>query len=441
MMIRTALHEHLSRFGYTRIETPMIESAALFLTKAGDQVIERLLTFSRSGKEYALRPEFTASAVERYQTQTAGAVRWQFSGEIFQDATHHPGRFQSMSLGAEFIGMSGTAADAEVIAAAALGLEHIGIADYRVVIGHVGLTRYLLQRFNLDDRTIRFLLNQKAVLAVGHKTAVIEKLDAYLIPNGTRLEMAVSDSDSTQAEQVLVALPNSSERGITMGYRTREDIAQRLISKSQRAARRESILAAVDWLATWTQIESPVDTVRDVLAPYCANDAQSLHLLDELLHTLTLLQAYGIDSKRIHIKPDLARTWDYYTGIVFELTTPDGLDLGGGGRYDELTRLLGGKTTPAVGFAYYLDNLTPLVEPDTLQQPPALVLNAADHGVIATVQWAQALRSKGVCVTLATEPHDNTANAYIDAQNSLIYRDETYTLAQIGLLVARLGDA
>lgn len=440
MMIRTALHEHLSRFGYTRIETPIVENAALFLTKAGDQVIERLLTFSRSGKEYALRPEFTASAVERYQTLSGGAVRWQFSGEIFQDATSHPGRFQAMSLGAEFIGVSGTAADAEVIAAAALGLEHVGIQNYRVVIGHVGLTRHLLERFNLDDRTIRFLLNQKGALALGHKTDVIEKLDAYLIPNGTRLEMSVSENDSSQAEQVLVALLNSSERGITMGNRTREDIARRLVSKSQRAAQRESILAAVDWLAAWAQIESPVDVVQSVLAPYCADDTQARQLLDELLYTLTLLKAYGIDPARVRIKPDLARTWDYYTGIVFELTTPEGIDLGGGGRYDELTRLLGGKTTPAVGFAYYLDNLTPLVEQDATQEPCTLVLNATQDTLMA-VQWAQALRFNGVHVALALEPNGQTPTVYIDAHQNLVYRDTTYTLEQVALLVARLGDA
>lgn len=440
MMIRTALHEHLSRFGYTRIETPIVENAALFLTKAGDQVIERLLTFSRSGKEYALRPEFTASAVERYQTLSGGAVRWQFSGEIFQDATSHPGRFQAMSLGAEFIGVSGTAADAEVIAAAALGLEHVGIQNYRVVIGHVGLTRHLLERFNLDDRTIRFLLNQKGALALGHKTDVIEKLDAYLIPNGTRLEMSVSENDSSQAEQVLVALLNSSERGITMGNRTREDIARRLVSKSQRAAQRESILAAVDWLAAWAQIELPVDVVQSVLAPYCADDTQAQQLLDELLYTLTLLKAYGIDPARVRIKPDLARTWDYYTGIVFELTTPEGIDLGGGGRYDELTRLLGGKTTPAVGFAYYLDNLTPLVEQDATQEPRTLVLNATQDTLMA-VQWAQALRFNGVHVALALEPNGQTPTVYIDAHQNLVYRDTTYTLEQVALLVARLGDA
>ncbi len=48
----------------------------------------------------------------------------------------------------------------------------------------------------------------------------------------------------------------------------------------------------------------------------------------------------------------LVRGLDYYTKTVFELTA-EGVDfsLGGGGRYDYLMELLGGKNAPAVGFA------------------------------------------------------------------------------------------
>ena len=58
------------------------------------------------------------------------------------------------------------------------------------------------------------------------------------------------------------------------------------------------------------------------------------------------------------MQPHLTRNWDYYTGLVFELRAPDGAVLCGGGRYDELVALVGGdKPVPAVGFAYYLDQM------------------------------------------------------------------------------------
>lgn len=437
MAVSTVLHQHLSLYGYTRIDTPIVEPASLFLTKAGDQVIERLLTFSRSGREYALRPEFTASAVERYQTAHEPIVRWQFSGAIFQDDPAHPGQFQSMSLGAELIGMKGAAADAEVLTAAALGLHAVGAADYRVIIGHVGLTRHLLKRFNLDDRTTRFLLNQKTALTAGRKAEVIEKLDAYLTPRGYRSESAFGDRDSLQAEQVVEALLNSSERGIAMGGRTREDIAQRLVTKSQRAAQRESILAAIDWLDAWVQIQTPLRDGFARLEAFCGDDSAALVLLDEFKTMLSLLEVYGIDADKVTIKPDLARTWDYYTGVVFELTSADGIDLGGGGRYDELMRLLGGQNTPAVGFAYYLDHVTQLVgnrdnNPDT----PLITLSTSGDAA-SVAQWAQALRTRGIRVAL-TDAASNGANAHLSSNHTFIYRDIAYSLDQIDVLIHQL---
>jgi len=55
----------------------------------------------------------------------------------------------------------------------------------------------------------------------------------------------------------------------------------------------------------------------------------------------------------VRFDPTLARGFDYYTGIVFEIfdTNPKNRRaLFGGGRYDDLTSLFGGDKIPAVGF-------------------------------------------------------------------------------------------
>lgn len=54
----------------------------------------------------------------------------------------------------------------------------------------------------------------------------------------------------------------------------------------------------------------------------------------------------------------LVRGFDYYTKTVFELTAANApSSLGGGGRYDDLVELLGGKPTPAVGVALGLERI------------------------------------------------------------------------------------
>lgn len=76
------------------------------------------------------------------------------------------------------------------------------------------------------------------------------------------------------------------------------------------------------------------------------------------------------------LNPRLVRGLDYYTRTVFEIWSEDDLEgaqaLGGGGRYDNLVEVLGGKKTAGVGFAVGIDRLvdkmkklgiTPLVAP------------------------------------------------------------------------------
>lgn len=64
------------------------------------------------------------------------------------------------------------------------------------------------------------------------------------------------------------------------------------------------------------------------------------------------------------INPKLVRGLDYYSKTVFEWITTDLGSQGticGGGRYDSLVELQGGKSTPAVGFAMGLDRIVELI--------------------------------------------------------------------------------
>ena len=63
-----------------------------------------------------------------------------------------------------------------------------------------------------------------------------------------------------------------------------------------------------------------------------------------------------LDSLEVPYEIDIAsgRGFEYYTGLVFQLWSGDEM-VAGGGRYDALIPLLGGKDTPASGFALYVD--------------------------------------------------------------------------------------
>ena len=69
----------------------------------------------------------------------------------------------------------------------------------------------------------------------------------------------------------------------------------------------------------------------------------------------------------------LVRGLDYYTRTVFEIQPEDGgtqSTIGGGGRYDDLIEELGGKPTPAVGFATGLERIILNLKKQKVTIPP-----------------------------------------------------------------------
>lgn len=116
----------------------------------------------------------------------------------------------------------------------------------------------------------------------------------------------------------------------------------------------------------------------------CLDDESRAHF-DELC---ALLDAAGV---QYEINPRLVRGLDYYSKTVFEWVT-DALGAQGtvcaGGRYDGLVEQLGGKPTPAVGFAMGVERLTLLLE--ALNVVPATVREQVDIYLISTVAPTEA---------------------------------------------------
>lgn len=79
---------------------------------------------------------------------------------------------------------------------------------------------------------------------------------------------------------------------------------------------------------------------------------------NNLIEITDLLEALGI-SYQIDITS--GRGFEYYTGMMFQILA-GGEQVAGGGRYDALIPLMGGRDIPASGFALYLDHLMNLVK-------------------------------------------------------------------------------
>jgi histidyl-tRNA synthetase len=88
--------------------------------------------------------------------------------------------------------------------------------------------------------------------------------------------------------------------------------------------------------------------------------------LDNFVEVVDRLDEVGI-KYRIDIAS--GRGFEYYTGVMYQLMAGKE-HVGGGGRYDALIPLMGGKDIPASGFALYLDRLMNMVKAENPDGSP-----------------------------------------------------------------------
>ena len=106
----------------------------------------------------------------------------------------------------------------------------------------------------------------------------------------------------------------------------------------------------------------------------------------------------------------LVRGLDYYTRTVFEIGPQDGgaqSTIGGGGRYDDLIQELGGKPTPAVGFATGLERIILNLKKQKVTVPPlprpkVFIAHVGSAAQDEGVKLAARLRRAGIGVLQAS---------------------------------------
>ena len=433
--ISFALEQTMNDFGYSTVEMPIIETAELFLTKAGDQIIEKLFTFERYGRQLALRPEFTAAAAYLYATQAKETVvRWQFHGAVFEEySQNETGDYQRYSIGAELIGSNSIAADVEIILLALQGVISQNVEGWTLKVGHSGVLREALSLFNLDVRTERFILNHRNLIQGNDSSEFRKQLDRYL-PEKSDVPLEADDETLTQ---MLLATLGNGQVNNTMGGRTREDIATRILRKHKQVNEREQIDGVIELITEWTKIQGQPSSAFNDLKRLLPDSK----LVQQWQSTISQLETYNIPVEQIEIHPDLVRNWDYYTGIVFEIVDRDGNALCGGGRYDELIGLISEKiAVPAVGFAYDATALADVFEQPTRESNP-LVMYAQNTNSTETWQWLGLLRQHNISVTLLMPEQNidvNSLQLTIDQSGRVIFNQNSYEINELENLIAEI---
>jgi len=133
----------------------------------------------------------------------------------------------------------------------------------------------------------------------------------------------------------------------------------------------------------------------------CRECTSHLRQLQELLEVLNL--PYIMEHR-------LVRGLDYYTRTVFEIAPEDETaaqaTIGAGGRYDNLIEQLGGKPTPAVGFATGIERIVlnlkkQKVEIPAISAPSVFIAYLGRKAKNEAIKLSSTLRKAGLSVTLS----------------------------------------
>jgi histidyl-tRNA synthetase len=275
------IQEAYERSGFTPLETSALELAPVLLAKEGGETAKQVYRFIKGDTDYALRFDLTVPlaryVAEHYHELAIPFRRYQIQ-EVWRAEKPQAGRFrQFYQCDVDIVGSDSVAADAEVIIAASEAYKALGLKKIIFKISHRGLIAGFLADRKLDRFT----------------TDVLRTIDKM---------------DKLSSAQISDELKN-------IGLSTQDS---------------KEILSLVS-------IKGSAQEVIKQLSGFSITNPSFAQGLQRLSELAILLQAGGMKSSNFIFDLKIARGFDYYTGVVFEMFLPDSRSsVGSGGRYDNL---------------------------------------------------------------------------------------------------------
>jgi len=146
-VVREAFERLARRYGFARIDTPVLEHTAVFLKGVGqgtDIVDKEMYYFEdKGGDSLALRPEFTAGVIRAYlqggMRSRPQPVKLASVGPLFRRDRPGAGRYRQFhQVNAEIIGTDDPAADAELLEMAVGYSRELGLGSVTVLLNSTG---------------------------------------------------------------------------------------------------------------------------------------------------------------------------------------------------------------------------------------------------------------------------------------------------------------
>ncbi|MBO5496162.1 MAG: histidine--tRNA ligase [Oscillospiraceae bacterium] len=353
------LRESYSLYGFTPLDTPVIESAEVLLAKGGGETEKQIYRFTKGDSDLALRFDLTvplAKYVAAHYSELSFPFRRYQIGKVYRGERAQRGRFREFYQ-----------ADIDVIGDGKLDI--LNEAEIPAIIYNT-FTKLGLTKFKIRVN------NRKLLNGFYRMNGMQEKAGEIM--------RTVDKLDKIGAEKVKLLLI---------------DEVKMLPCKA------ENVL---DFMA----ICGSNAEVIAALERYRGMDEIFDQGLDELIAVTKYLKDFGVPEENFAVDLTIARGLDYYTGTVYETVMTEHPEIGSvcsGGRYDNLAEYYTDKQLPGVGISigltrlFYVLNEQGLLSDELVTAPcDALVLPMTEELGFA-VAAATALRKAGVRTQLYGE--------------------------------------
>ena len=358
--IMSILRETYSLYGFTPLDTPVIESSEVLLAKAGGETEKQIYRFNKGDSDLALRFDLTvplAKYVALHYADLAFPFRRYQIGKVYRGERAQRGRFREFYQ-----------ADIDVIGDGKLDIANE--AEIPAII-YQTFTRLGLKRFQIRVNNRKILNGFYAMLGLSEKSGDIMR--------------TVDKLDKIGAEKV---------KALLMG----EEIG---LEES-----------AADEILKFIAIQGSNEEVLSALEGYKGRHELFDLGLSELETVVKHLAAFGIPEINFAVDLTIARGLDYYTGTVYETTMLDHPEIGSvcsGGRYDNLAEYYTDKLLPGVGISigltrlFYVLNEQGMLNKEMNTAPADVLILPMTEELGDAITLATRLRGEGIRVQLYSE--------------------------------------
>lgn len=364
--IMETLRETYSLYGFTPLDTPIIEDAQVLLAKGGGETEKQIYSVSnfnlKGDKDSNLAMRFDLTVpLAKYVAMNYGQLTYPFRryqiGKVYRGERAQRGRYREFYQ-----------ADIDII-----GDGKLDIAN------EAEIPSIIYQTFSkLGLKRFQIRVNNRKIL------------------NGFYEMMGLSE----QSQNVMRTVDKLDKIG---------PAAVRKLLVEECAVSEQ----AADEVLTFISIQGTNAEVLTALEAYQGKSQTFDRGLEELTSVTKYLSAFGVPEENFAVDLTIARGLDYYTGTVYETTLLDHPEIGSvcsGGRYDNLAGYYIDKPLPGVGISIGLTRLFYVLEDQKMLNPqmptaPAEVLvvpMSADQQAYA-ISVATQLRAQGIRTQLYTE--------------------------------------